>query len=96
MILEAFSKAQLHPNIIAECSDISLLLDLVACQFGEAIVPKTVIKQYKNDKIQAFKITDTEISANTGLISLKNYYLSNTAQNFTQMLTGYLQENTDI
>ncbi|WP_066399559.1 LysR family transcriptional regulator [Neobacillus mesonae] len=96
MILEAFSKAQLHPNIIAECSDISLLLELVACQFGEAIVPETVIKQYKNYNIQAFKISDKEISANTGLIWLKDHYLSKTAQNFTQQLTEYLQQNTDI
>ncbi|MBA9028925.1 MULTISPECIES: LysR family transcriptional regulator [Bacillaceae] len=96
MILEAFSKAQLHPNIIAECSDISLLLDLVACNFGDAIVPETVIKQYKNYNIQAFKIKDTELSASTGLIWLKNHYLSKTAQNFTNLLTEYLQQNTDL
>ncbi|MBU8878169.1 LysR family transcriptional regulator [Bacillus sp. FJAT-29790] len=96
MILEAFSKAQLQPNIIAECSDISLLLDLVACNFGGAIVPETVIKQYKNYNIQAFKIKDTELSASTGLIWLKNHYLSKTAQNFTNQLTEYLQPNTDL
>ncbi|MEH7390310.1 LysR family transcriptional regulator [Bacillus sp. JJ1474] len=96
MILEAFSKAQLHPNIISECSDISLLLDLVACNFGQAIVPETVIKQYKNYNIQAFKIKDTELSASTGLIWLKNHYLSKTAQNFTNLLTDYLQQNTDV
>ncbi|WP_045515013.1 LysR family transcriptional regulator [Neobacillus niacini] len=96
MILEAFSKAQLHPNIIAECSDISLLLDLVACNFGEAIVPETVIKQYKNYNIHASKINDTELSASMGLIWLKNHYLSKTAQNFTNLLTEYLQQNTDL
>ncbi|KAB2331584.1 LysR family transcriptional regulator [Cytobacillus depressus] len=96
MILEAFSKAQLQPNIIAECSDISLLLDLVACNFGEAIVPETVLKQYKNYNIQASKIKDTELSASTGLIWLKNHYLSKTAQNFTNVLTEYLQQNTDL
>lgn len=96
MILEAFSKAQLHPNIIAECSDISLLLDLVACNFGEAIVPETVIKQYNNYNIQASKIIDTELSASMGLIWLKNHYLSKTAQNFTNLLTDYLQQNTDL
>lgn len=86
MILEAFSKAQLHPNIIAECSDISLLLELVAGNFGEAIVPETVIKQYKNYNIQAFKITDAELSASASLIWLKNHYLSKNAQNFIKLL----------
>ncbi|MDQ0201264.1 LysR family transcriptional regulator [Neobacillus ginsengisoli] len=89
MILEAFSKAQLHPNIVAECSDISLLLDLVVSDFGTAIVPETVIKQYKNYNIQAYKIKDTELTASTGLIGLKNHYLSKTAQNFVNLLTEH-------
>lgn len=90
-ILEAFSKAQLHPNIVAECSDISLLLDLVACGFGDAIVPETVIKQYKNYNIQSTRIVDTELSASTSLIWLKHHHLSKTAQNFINQLTGYQQ-----
>ncbi|PGA78886.1 hypothetical protein COL91_28445 [Bacillus pseudomycoides] len=87
LILEAFSKAQLQPNIIAECSDISLLFDLVASDFGGAIVPETVIKQYNNDDIVACKITHRELAASTGLIWLKNHYLSQTAQNFANLLT---------
>jgi DNA-binding transcriptional LysR family regulator len=85
MILESFSKAQLHPNIVAECSDISLLFDLVASGFGGAIVPETVIKQYNYDNIEACKITNTELAASTGLIWLKNHYLSQTAQNFVNL-----------
>ncbi|HDR4902655.1 TPA: LysR family transcriptional regulator [Bacillus cereus] len=96
MILEAFSKAQLHPNIIAECSDISLLLDLVACNFGAAIVPETVINQYQNYNIQAFKITDTDLIASTSLIWLKNHYLSKAAQNFIELLTEDIQKQTDL
>lgn len=90
MIFEAFSKAQLHPNIIAECSDISLLFDLVASDFGCAIVPETVIKQYKNvNNILAYKITHKELEASTGLIWLKNHYLSQSAQNFVNLLTAH-------
>jgi DNA-binding transcriptional LysR family regulator len=92
MILEAFSKAQLHPNIIAECSDISLLLDLVVSDFGTAIIPETVIKQHKNYNIQAYKIKDTELTASTGLIWLKNHYLSKTAQNFANLLTAHMND----
>ncbi len=94
MILEAFSKAQLKPNIIAECSDISLLLDLVASNLGGAIVPETVINQYKCDNIHASKITETELSASTALISLKNHYLSKAAENFTSLLTEYVFKKT--
>lgn len=96
MILESFSKAQLHPNIVAECSDISLLLDLVVSDFGTAIIPENVLTHYKNYNIQAYKIKDTELTASKGLIWLKNHYLSKTAQNFTNLLTEYLQQNTDL
>ncbi|RAL24202.1 LysR family transcriptional regulator [Thermoflavimicrobium daqui] len=89
MILEAFSKSHLHPHIVAECSDISLLLDLVASDFGTAIVPETVIKQYKYHHIQASKIIDTELIASTGLIWLKNHYLSKAAQNFINLINRY-------
>ncbi|MGE8078537.1 LysR family transcriptional regulator [Peribacillus loiseleuriae] len=87
MILDAFSKCQLSPNIVLECSDISVLLDLVASDFGASIVPETVIKRYKNYHIQAFKLTKTNLSASTSLIWLKNHYLSTTAQNFVDLLT---------
>lgn len=90
-ILEAFSKAKLEPNIVAECSDITLLLDLVARDFGDAIVPETVIKRFKNYNIHATQITDTEISATTVLVWRKNQCLSKAAKNFTDLLTGYLK-----
>ncbi|MED0970821.1 LysR family transcriptional regulator substrate-binding protein [Bacillus paramycoides] len=92
MILEAFSKAQLQANIIAECSDISLLFDLVASDFGGAIVPETVIKQYNNDDIVACKITHRELATSTGLMWLKNHYLSQTAQNFANLLTAHMND----
>lgn len=90
MILEAFSRLQLRPHIVAECSDISLLLNLVESDFGASIVPETVIKQYKNYNFQASKIIDTKLAASTGLIWLKNHYLSNTAQNFINLFNSVL------
>ncbi|KMY51185.1 LysR family transcriptional regulator [Peribacillus loiseleuriae] len=89
MILDAFSECKLSPNVISECSDVSVLLDLVASDFGTSIVPETVLKRYKNDQIQAFKITKTNLSASTSLIWLKNHYLSTTAQNFVELLTNH-------
>ncbi|WP_260284623.1 LysR family transcriptional regulator [Peribacillus aracenensis] len=87
MILEAFSRHQLRPNIVAECSDISLLLDLVESGFGASIVPETVIKKYKSHYLQASKVMVTELTSSTGIIWLKDYYLSGAAQNFINLLT---------
>ncbi|MBO1580606.1 LysR family transcriptional regulator [Bacillus sp. XF8] len=91
MILDVFSKYQLCPNIVAECSDISILLDLVASNFGASIVPETVIQRHKGYPIQAFKIADTNLSASTGLIWLKHHELSSIAQNFVNLYKSILK-----
>ncbi|MEN1936192.1 LysR family transcriptional regulator [Paenibacillus sp. 102] len=91
MILDVFSKYQLCPNIVAECSDISILLDLVASDFGVSIVPETVIQRYKDYSIQAFKIADADLTASTGLIWLKHHELSSIAQNFVNLYKSILK-----
>ncbi|PFI60724.1 LysR family transcriptional regulator [Priestia megaterium] len=89
VLLEAFSKAEIHPNIIAECSDIALLFALVSSDFGGAIVPETVINKYQNDNIAIHKIIDKELTASTCLVLLNNHYLSQAAQNFVNLITSH-------
>ncbi|WP_210608947.1 LysR family transcriptional regulator [Priestia flexa] len=89
VLLEAFSKAQIYPNIIAECSDIALLFTLVSSDFGGAIVPESVINQYRNEGITIHKIIDKELTASTCLIWLNNHYLSQAAQNFVNLITSH-------
>ncbi|UVI31344.1 LysR family transcriptional regulator [Paenibacillus spongiae] len=87
LILEAFSRFHLHPNIIGECSDISLLMDLISTDFCASIVPETLLKRYKGFAIHAYKISHpTEMSAPVGLIWLKDHRLSQAAQNFVDLL----------
>ncbi|MFJ7976801.1 LysR family transcriptional regulator [Peribacillus sp. JNUCC 23] len=85
LILEAFSRLQLHPHIIGECSDITLLLDLVSANFSASIVPETVLNQHKGYPIHAYRISDTKFSTPIGLIWLKNHSLSRSAQNFIEL-----------
>ncbi|MWV43878.1 LysR family transcriptional regulator [Paenibacillus sp. HJL G12] len=82
----AFSAQHLKPNIIAECSDIPLLLQLVSSGFGSAIVPETVIAQLPGRGIRAFPITDDHLSGSMGLISLKGHHLSAAAQHFMELI----------
>lgn len=89
LILEAFSRFHLHPHITGECSDISLLMDLVSSGFCGSIVPETVLKRHKGYSIHAHKISGSaEMSAPVGLIWLKNHSLSKIAQNFVDVLIG--------
>ncbi|MGE8207359.1 LysR family transcriptional regulator [Heyndrickxia sp. NPDC080065] len=86
LINEAFSRYQLHPNIVGECSDITLLMDLISSDFGASIVPETILKRHKGYPIHTYKISSTTLSSSVGLIWLKNHYLSKTAQNFVDLL----------
>ncbi|AYB42942.1 LysR family transcriptional regulator [Paenibacillus lautus] len=86
----AFSEQKLQPNIVAECSDISLLLRLVSSGFGVAIVPETLIKQQLPEAVHAFKIKDTPAAATTALIWLKDHHVSRTALNFIDLLASTL------
>ncbi|MBS4200569.1 LysR family transcriptional regulator [Bacillus sp. FJAT-49732] len=86
VIMEAFSKFQLHPNVVGECSDISLLMDLVSSDFGSSIVPETLLKRHKGYPLHVYKISSDPLSASVGLIWLKNHYLSKTAQNFVDLI----------
>ena len=82
----AFTARQLKPRIVAECSDIPLLLRLVSSEFGSAIVPETVARQISDPRIRASKITDPQLTGATGLIWLKGHHLSATAQHFVELI----------
>ncbi|WP_312029594.1 LysR family transcriptional regulator substrate-binding protein [Paenibacillus sedimenti] len=87
MILEEFRIRNLSPRIIGECSDISILMELVSSGFGSTIVPETVLKKHRGYRVQAFHIEDSEAAASSALIWLKQHYLSKAAQRFVDLLT---------
>ncbi|GAB6991176.1 LysR family transcriptional regulator [Paenibacillus pini] len=88
LILEAFSRFQLQPNIVGECSDITLLMDLISSDFGASIVPETILKRHTGYQVQSHKITNATLSSSVGVIWQKNHYLSKAAQNFVDLLQG--------
>jgi len=87
IIRQAFSELHLQPNIVGECSDISLLIRLVESGFCSAIVPETLLKVHKSAAIRAYKITSpSEMLSPVGLVWLKNRRLSAMAENFVSCL----------
>lgn len=86
LILEAFSRFKLHPNIVGECSDISLLMDLVTADFAASIIPETLLHRFQGYPINAYRIASTtELTGSVGLIWLKDHSLSKAAQNFIEV-----------
>ncbi|OPH47885.1 LysR family transcriptional regulator [Paenibacillus ferrarius] len=86
LILEEFRMKNISPNIIGECSDIAILMELVSSGFGSTIVPETVLKKHRGYRVQAFHIEDSEVSASSALIWLKQHYLSKAGQRFVELV----------
>ncbi len=88
MIVDEFACCQVEPNVICECSDISLLLQLVSSGLGATIVPASVLQLHRGHAVRALKIVDTTLTATSVLIWLKDRYLSKGAQHFIDMLSS--------
>lgn len=87
LILEAFTRFKLHLTIVGECSDMSLLMDLVAADFAASIVPETLLHRFRGYPVNAYRISDkTGLTGSVGLIWLKDHSLSKAAQNFIELI----------
>ena len=92
-IHEAFSKAKIQPAIIAEFSDLKLMMELVSTDFGVSIVPESLLHLYKEYPVHIHKIADSEqLSGDIGLIWLKDHRLSKAAQNFIDVLAANIDK----
>jgi len=86
LIIEAFSRFKLNPHIVGECSDISLLMDLVTADFAASIIPETLLQRFQGYPINAYRISSTtELTGSVGIIWLKDHSLSKAAQNFIEL-----------
>ncbi|KMT21957.1 LysR family transcriptional regulator [Clostridium cylindrosporum] len=86
MILEQFSSRELEANVICECSDILVLLELVSESFGGTIIPESVLKIHKGYNLKKYKIDDDAFTSSSGVIWLKDRYLSMASRNFIKLL----------
>ncbi|MEI7027226.1 LysR family transcriptional regulator [Paenibacillus sp. y28] len=86
MILDELARHQLDPEILCECSDVSVLLELVAGGFGAAIVPEGMMRLVKNYPIRMCRIQDFALTASSGVIWLKHHQLSKAAERFLELL----------
>ncbi|MBD2862258.1 LysR family transcriptional regulator [Paenibacillus oceani] len=87
LIVEAFSRFRLNPNLMGECSDITLLMDLVSSGFCCSIVPETMLARHPGYPVRARRISPAaELYSPVGVIRLKNHRLSKAAHNFVELL----------
>jgi LysR family transcriptional regulator, salicylic acid-responsive activator of bsdBCD len=86
IIHEAFTKAQLPLQVICECSDMNVLMQLVSSGIGSTIVPESVFESYGQSGLFAKDISDSSLQSSVGLIWLKQHHLSRPARNFIELL----------
>ncbi|WP_409298974.1 LysR family transcriptional regulator [Peribacillus sp. SCS-26] len=86
MIMEEFTRLGITPQLIGECSDIALLLQLVAAGFGISIVPRSVLSVHPGLKVREAELAETELRSDAAVIWLKNRYLSKAAEEFLAMI----------
>lgn len=87
-IVEQFTQQHVKPNILCECSDIAVLLNLVSAGFGATIVPENVLNLHQGyaSQLRVYPIAESRLTAASGLIGLKRHHLSKAARHFIELL----------
>lgn len=89
LILDQFHARGLTPMIVGECSDIGMLVELVASGFGASILPRSSLHRYDHQDIQTYEIDGPQESSSSAVIWLKHHYLSKSAQKLIELLTSH-------
>ncbi|MDN3954512.1 LysR family transcriptional regulator [Sporolactobacillus laevolacticus] len=74
-----------EPNIICECSSVSITIALVIAGIGVTILPKSVLSAFSVADIELFDLPDITVQSDVGIIWLKNRYLTKKAQRFIEL-----------
>ncbi|RSD26034.1 LysR family transcriptional regulator [Mesobacillus subterraneus] len=91
IIHEAFTKAQLPLQVVCECSDMKVLMELVSSGIGSTIIPKSVFDSYGYKNLYAREINNSTLKSSVGLIWLHQHHLSRPARNFIELVKINLQ-----
>ncbi|WP_127534036.1 LysR family transcriptional regulator [Paenibacillus kobensis] len=86
LILEQFHIRGLSPTIVGECSDIGMLLELVASGFGASILPGTSLMRNPKDNLRITAIDSPQPISRSAVIWLKRHYLSKAAQQLIHLI----------
>ncbi|MFD2638779.1 LysR family transcriptional regulator [Piscibacillus salipiscarius] len=85
VILDKFKRRGLNPNIILDCPDVDMILDLVRSGVGGTIIPESTYHHKNVSGINMLKIEDEEIPSKSAIIWSKDRYLTKSARRFIDM-----------
>lgn len=85
LILNEFYEQDLKPNIVAECPNVDVILELVSYGIGISIVPISALKAKHLQGVKMLTLKDKVIISKSAVIWLKNCYLPKSAQQFIEL-----------
>ncbi|MET1249415.1 LysR family transcriptional regulator [Sporolactobacillus sp. STCC-11] len=74
-----------EPNIVCECSSVSITISLVIAGIGVTILPKSVLSAFSVADIKMFELPDITIQSDVGIIWLKDRYVTKKARRFIEL-----------
>ncbi|MCO7125401.1 LysR family transcriptional regulator [Sporolactobacillus shoreicorticis] len=74
-----------EPNIVCECSSVSITIALVTGGIGVTILPKSVLSAFSVADIKMFELPDITIQSDVGIIWLRDRYLTKKARRFIDL-----------
>lgn len=84
-IVREFHRHIPQPNVLCECNDTVMLLNLVSAGFGMTILPQAVLSLYPSDNFQILQIRDNPFWMQPRVVWRKNGYLSKAGKAYLQM-----------
>ncbi len=87
LLLKEFSRLGVTPQVVCQCPDISLIVNLVAAGIGASIVPRSAWKTHAGYAISCVEITGTSISSSSAVIWKAERHLSKAARRFIETFT---------
>ncbi|MED3727524.1 LysR family transcriptional regulator [Priestia endophytica] len=80
LVIEAFMKNNLKPNIVCECADAAILLSLVKSGSGITLLPESTLSSFPLNGLKIIKVNDCVIESKAAVIWLKDRYISKSAK----------------
>lgn len=85
LIMDHFEVVGLHPNVVCECPNVDMLLELVNEGIGATIIPESALSKLHLYGVKKMKIKDADIISKSAVIWLKDRYLSKSASRFIEL-----------
>ncbi|WP_106497974.1 LysR family transcriptional regulator [Lentibacillus sp. Marseille-P4043] len=92
IIIDQFKNHGLKPNVICECPDADMILELVTEEIGATVIPKSAISNLHQSGINVLQIEDANIVSQSSVIWLKDRYLSKSAHRFIDLFHGEVKQ----